>query len=85
MKEKKDIPEERPKKPSDAKKSLDDIMKRIEPFPPEENQVLHKRYSERKSGGSASARPGDKQGRFGEKGVRRYGGPDVQRISRGTE
>ena len=85
MKEKKDMPEERSKKPSDAKKSLDDIMKRIEPFPPEETQVLHKRYSEWKSGGSVSAPPGDKQGRFGEKGVRRYGSPGVQRISRGTE
>lgn len=84
MKEKKDMPEERSKKPSDAKKSLDDIMKRIEPFPPEESQVLHKQYSEWKSGGSVSAPPGDKQGRFGEKGVRRYGSPDVQRISRGT-
>lgn len=51
MKEKKDMPEERPKKPSDAKKSLDDIMKRIEPFLPEETQVLHKQYSEWKSGG----------------------------------
>ena len=84
MKEKKDMPEERSKKPSDAKKSLDDIMKRIEPFPLEESQVLHKQYSEWKSGGSVSARPGDKQGRFGEKGVGRYGSPDVQRISWGT-
>ena len=53
MKEKKDMPEERSKKPSDAKKNLDDIMKRIEPFLPEENQVLHKRYSEWKSGASS--------------------------------
>ena len=51
MKEKKDMPEERSKKLSDAKKSLDDIMKRIEPFLPEETQVLHKQYSEWKSGG----------------------------------
>ena len=50
------MPEERPKKPSDAKKSLDDIMKGIEPFPPEETQVLHKRYSEWKSGASSLAK-----------------------------
>ena len=53
MKEKKDMPEERSKKLSDAKKSLDDIMKRIEPFLPEETQVLHKQYSEWKSGASS--------------------------------
>ena len=51
MKEKENIPEERSKKLSDAKKSLDDIMKRVEPFLPEEIQVLHKQYSEWKSDG----------------------------------
>ena len=56
MKEKKDMPEERSKKLSDAKKSLDDIMKRIEPFPPEKTQVLHKQYSEWKSGASSSVK-----------------------------
>lgn len=58
MKEKKDMPEERSKKLSDAKKSLDGIMKRIEPFPPEKTQVLHKQYSEWKSGASSSAKFG---------------------------
>ena len=56
MKEKKDMPEERSKKLSDAKKSLDDIMKRIELFPPEETQVIHKRYSEWKSGAASLAK-----------------------------
>ena len=58
MKEKKDMPEERSKKLSEAKKSLDDIMKRIEPFLPEKTQVLHKQYSEWKSGASSSAKFG---------------------------
>ena len=49
MEEKENIPEERSKKLSDAKKSFDDIMKRIEPFLPEKSQVLHKQYSEWKS------------------------------------
>ena len=56
MKEKKDMPEERSKKLSDAKKSLDDIMKRTEPFPPEKTQVLRKQYSEWKSGASSLAK-----------------------------
>ncbi len=42
MKEKENIPEERSKKLSGAKKSLDDIMKRIESFLPERSQVIHK-------------------------------------------
>ena len=58
MKEKKDMPEERSKKLSDAKKSLDDIMKRIELFPPEETRVVHKRYSEWKSGAASLAKIG---------------------------
>lgn len=58
MKEKKNIPEERSKKLSDAKKRLDDIMKRIGPFLPEENQVLHKQYSEWKSDASSLAKFG---------------------------
>lgn len=49
MKEKKYIPEEPSKKLSDAKKNLDDIMKRIEPFLPEKTRVIHKQYSEWKS------------------------------------
>ena len=56
MKEKKDMPEERLKKLSDPKKSLDDIMKRIEPFLPEKTQVIHKQYSEWKSGASSLAK-----------------------------
>ena len=53
MKEKENIPEERSKKLSGAKKSLDDIMKRIEPFLPERSQVIHKQYSEWKSDASS--------------------------------
>lgn len=50
MKEKENIPKERSKKLSDAKKNLDDIMKGIEPFLPEQAQVIHKQYSEWNTG-----------------------------------
>ena len=53
MKDKKNMSKERSKKLSDAKKSLDDMMKAIEPFLPEKTQVLHKQYSEWKSGAAS--------------------------------
>ncbi len=55
MKKKENIPKEQLKKLHDAKKNLDDIMKGIEPFLPEKTQVLHKQYSEWKSGASSLA------------------------------
>ena len=50
------MPEERLKKLSDAKKGLDDIMKKIEPFMPEKTRVIHKRHGEWKSAASSSAK-----------------------------
>lgn len=46
MKNKQNISQEKLKKLSDAKKNYADILRRITPYLPKQNFVLHRKYSE---------------------------------------